>query len=1029
MKDINQQYNNLFETLERLDFSMEDSDMPEIIFLNNVPSNLHPKHYIALEFAEIFEADAVFFKYYNDSRFCVPQIYFYDNGFKNRDKEQIAEIHKKVYSSCQVPLNCFVDKTTITLYDCRKPITQKEGVISSENCIFSKENLDNLDNINAYFSAKHLQYGSFWETEKASKSFLNNQAAYEKLITVLTEIRNGFIKDFVNNEISEGFADDLLFKCILIKYLEENGRDEKNNKNYSRDFYRKNGLGDDTSLNQILRDGKILTLLDSLEGHFNGNVFHVEEDNIKELLKTINLQPLAEHLEGKLDSNSQLGVWSLYSFKDIPIELISNFYEEFIPKTKENEGTVYTPSFLVNLLIDECLPLSNKKEDKKFDVKLIDVSCGSGIFITSAYKRLVQRWRIVKGENGKPISKDKIKLKDVKKILSDNIFGVDKNKTAVKLTKFSLQLALCQIVPNNELWNWSEEKVFEKLNENIYENDFFDFLVEKKELHNSFSLVIGNPPFEAISNKNINIYNSYISKLKSIDFEFKAEVPDRQLALMFLETSSLLLKEKGDLCFIQKSTSLLYNKNDKSQQFKKHIFNQFYVHQIIDFTLLKNVLFKSSKAKKIIDEKPKKDNSISIKAFDKTDKKDSSISVEAIAIFYKKEVKENYITNHIISKLLKNTKDGLFFEFDYYDFYEIDKSKIITDENIWRCNLLGGNRLNYLVNFLKIEDDEKMNLENYVHQHLNLEKNRFAVGFQIASESKSANFITEKRILLGTNFNLKNNIVYKNYDENQKFHTPREPVLYEQPLINIKRTITSNKIPLLFQTIDTAFNETIIGISAPKFKKKELEHLFSLLQKNQRFHSLQTLSTCSQFFLGSTTAILKQDVDKWTIPLRSNTIEISNSEKIILNDVLDYIYPSWYEGEKAEINKPIPADDNGKVLLEFADTYCESINAIYKQKGKELRLKQITQGNSFFACQFYYGSENIKHQYVKSDLEINNLLKEQVGTNAAYNKILRLYANKDTITLIKPNNLRYWLKSIALRDADDTFDDILENGF
>jgi hypothetical protein len=1011
MKGINQQHNHLFQTLEKLDFSMEDSGMPEIIFLNNVPSNLHPKHYIALEFAEIFEVDAVFFKYYNDSRFCVPQIYFYDNNFKNRDKEQIAEIHKKVYSSCQVPLNCFVDKTTITLYDCRKPVTQKEGAISSENCIFSKENLDNLDNINAYFSAKHLQYGSFWETEKASKSFLNNQAAYEKLITVLTEIRNGFIKDFVNNEISEGFADDLLFKCILIKYLEENGKDEKNNKNYSRDFYKKNGLGDNTSLNQILRDGKISSLLDSLECHFNGNVFHVEDDNIKELLKTINLQPLAEHLEGKLDSNSQLGVWSLYSFKDIPIELISNFYEEFIPKTKENEGTVYTPSFLVNLLIDECLPLSNEKEDKKFDVKLIDVSCGSGIFITSAYKRLVQRWRIAKGENGKPISKDKIKLKDVKKILSDNIFGVDKNKTAVKLTKFSLQLALCQIVPNNELWNWSEEKVFEKLNENIYEKDFFDFLVEKKELHNSFSLVIGNPPFEAINDKNIATYNGYIKNLKLIGFEFKAEVPDRQLALMFLETSSLLLKERGDLCFIQKSTSLLYNKNDKSQQFKKHIFNQFHVHQIIDFTLLKNVLFKSSKVKKETGNLEKKGN---------------SVAVESMAVFYKKEIKEDYTTNHIISRLLKNTTDGLFFEFDYYDFYEIDKSKILTDENIWRCNLLGGNRLNYLVNSLTEENDTHVSLKSFLLENLKIEKQRYSEGFMRGNKYEYS-FITDKNCLLAKNFH--NNELVK-LPKEQKFHYSPKEIAYKKPLITIKEEIKKNQIPLSFHNEeDIAFDSRIVGISVPEDKQNELEMLFSVLQKNQRIYSLQTLSTCAQFFLGSTSVIQKSDIDKWVIPLKSDTIEISSHEKIILDDVLDYIYPSWYEGERAEINKSIPTQDNEKVLLGFSDTYCESINSIYKQEGKELRLKQITQGNSFFACEFYYGLENIEHQFVKSDLEINNLLKEQMGSNMAYNKILRLYANKDIITLIKPNNLRYWLKSIALRDADDTFDDILENGF
>lgn len=692
-----------------------------------------------------------------------------------------------------------------------------------------------------------------------------------------------------------------------------------------------------------------------------------------------------------LDSNSQLGVWSYYSFKDIPIELISNFYEEFIPKTKENEGTVYTPSFLVNLLIDECLPLSNKKEDKKFDVKLIDVSCGSGIFITSAYKRLVQRWRVAKGENGRPLSKDRIKLKDVKKILSDNIFGVDKNKTAVKLTKFSLQLALCQIVPNNELWNWSEEKVFEKLNENIYERDFFDFLVEKKELHNSFDLVIGNPPFELIGKAK---FIDYCEKLDKIEFRFKVEIPRYQLALMFLECSSLLLKSNAELCFIQKSTSLLYN--SKAEVFKKHIFNEFYVHQIIDFTLLKDVLFEKA-------------------------------LVETCAVFYKKEKRDNYSTNHIVSKLIKNTKEGLSFEFDFYDFHQVYKDELIYNANVWRTNLLGGNRVNHLVNRLIKEDTEKISLRKYLHEVLKIDSKNYRSGFKIGNQKYIARHITDKKILLGKNFN-DISTIYTEYLEEQKFESPRSESLFKKPFLIIKTTINKNKIPLkLNLDLDFAYDINIIGIASSNIKI--LKSINQILLKNQRNHILQTLATCAQFFWGSTTVIQKQDIDKWAIPLKSDTIEISSSEKIILDDVLDYIYPSWYEGEKAEINKPISTKDSEKVLLEFADTYCESINDIYKQKGKELRLKQITEGHSFFACQFYYGSENIEHQFVKSDLEINNLLKERVGTNIAYNKILRLYANKDTITLIKPNNLRYWLKSIALRDADDTFDDILENGF
>ncbi|MES2874500.1 MAG: N-6 DNA methylase [Bacteroidota bacterium] len=964
--------------------------MPEIVFVNNISENLHPKHYMALEFAEIYDVDAVYFRYYDDNRYCVPQVYFYDNTQKQRSKEEIVDIHKKVYSSCQVPLICFIDETHITIYDCRKPVVAtKQGEITNISCLFKKESLDSLESLNSYFSARHLNYGLFWESKQASKSFLNNQSAYEKLVQVLTDIRNGFIKTFVKNDFPQELADDLLFKCILIKYLEENGKDENNN--YARDFYRRSNLKFDT-LSEILRNGEIITLLDKLQDHFSGNVFSFEGQENRRLLETFDLSLLAEHLDGKLSNNRQIALWNIYSFKDIPIELISNFYEQFIPKTEENAGTVYTPSFLVNLLIDECLPLSNKWQDKAYNIKLIDVSCGSGIFITSAYKRLVQRWRIQQGVKGKPLDKANIQLKDVKKILSKNIYGVDKNKTAVKLTKFSLQLALCQIVPNNELWNWSEEKVFDDLNDNIFEIDFFDFLPEKKNLHGTFDLVIGNPPFQSINKKNIDIYQSYVDKLKQINFEFKAGVPDRQIALMFLEASAVLLKDGADLCFIQKSTSFLYNQNKKSQQFKKAILNSFYVHQIIDFTLLKNVLFENA-------------------------------LVETAAIFYKKEQKDDYIVNHIISRLLKNTKDGLFFEFDYYDFHEVPKAKALDDENIWRCNLLGGSRVNYLIESLGTNNEEKTALKSYLKDHLLIEKERYGEGYSRSSAegSQSADFITSQPNLIAKNFSSEN-YRFVNIDSNQRFERPRKRILYQAPLITIKEEISKTKIPLAYHNVDTPFDSRIVGISVPISKEDGLRRLFNVLKKNQRIYSLQTLATCAQFFLGDTSVIQKGDIDKWVIPLNKEDIGLSTEEAIVLNDALDYIYPSWYEGEAAIINTTT-ADK--PVLLNYAGIFCDTINSIYKQDDRELKLKTIYEGSVFYACEFYYSMQSHEYRFINSDIEISALLKQQSGYNSISNRIMRLYANNDTITFVKPKKLKYWLKSIALRDADDTFNDII----
>ena len=54
--------------------------------------------------------------------------------------------------------------------------------------------------------------------------------------------------------------------------------------------------------------------------------------------------------------------------------------------------------------------------------------------------------------------------------------------------------------------------------------------------------------------------------------------------------------------------------------------------------------------------------------------------------------------------------------------------------------------------------------------------------------------------------------------------------------------------------------------------------------------------------------------------------------------------------------------------------------------------------------------------------------RKNSGTSLRLTRIVRLYEG-NVIYLIKPKKLRYWLKSIALRDADETFSDIRKQGF
>ena len=58
---------------------------------------------------------------------------------------------------------------------------------------------------------------------------------------------------------------------------------------------------------------------------------------------------------------------------------------------------------------------------------------------------------------------------------------------------------------------------------------------------------------------------------------------------------------------------------------------------------------------------------------------------------------------------------------------------------------------------------------------------------------------------------------------------------------------------------------------------------------------------------------------------------------------------------------------------------------------------------------------------------INTLKKEYTYANLRIIRVIRLY-DENAIYLIKPNQLRYWLKSVAINDADETFYYLSQNG-
>jgi len=262
--------------------------------------------------------------------------------------------------------------------------------------------------------------------------------------------------------------------CILIKYLEEK-KDENANSVFSigGNIFQKKWNTDDFS--DLIKKGKFIELLSYLSEKFNGKIFELTESEKKIILNlpASVLKKLSDFVQANYKTkNKQLFFFFLYDFRYLPVELISRIYEEFITDIK---GVVYTPTFLVDFLIDECMPLENYESFKDGKFKIIDPACGSGIFCVSAYQRLID-WHIIneyKNSGKKKIWNKDLNIETLKKILRENIFGVDIQEQAVQIAVFSLTLAMLEKLTPMQLWdsldfedrNDKKEKKFNDLKE------------------------------------------------------------------------------------------------------------------------------------------------------------------------------------------------------------------------------------------------------------------------------------------------------------------------------------------------------------------------------------------------------------------------------------------------------------------------------------------------------------------------------------------------------------------------------------
>ena len=106
-----------------MDFDASSEDLRSLLLVSQKnDKTLSPVEVFSLEDAEEFQATAVYFRHFPDERSPQPQIYIYDNTEKTFSENDLAHIHRDLWSNSRIPIFLVIEKTDVKIFDTREPV-------------------------------------------------------------------------------------------------------------------------------------------------------------------------------------------------------------------------------------------------------------------------------------------------------------------------------------------------------------------------------------------------------------------------------------------------------------------------------------------------------------------------------------------------------------------------------------------------------------------------------------------------------------------------------------------------------------------------------------------------------------------------------------------------------------------------------------------------------------------------------------------------------------------------------------------
>lgn len=939
--------------------------------------------------------DAVYFLRDANGIAKIPLIYF--SAIQKYDATKVAELHRLSWNLGEAPLLFVVTPDEVLIYNnYEAPQALEAGNLDPTAGIIETLSLtDGLASQRLALQKYHrslLESGEYWrqnETRfdiqgRVDTTLMSNLRIMRK--TLISQISKRCNE---SKETITSIVHSLLSRSIFIKYLEER-KDSNGATVFPQGFY--SGFLESAKCYTDVLNSKDATycLFNSLKEKFNGDTLQVAEIET-EIITQKDLDELRTFILGDSELESkQLALWSFYSFDIIPIQLISSIYELFFHLSDEDDekGTYYTPLHLVNLVMDEVYPWEGEYKDTSF----FDPSCGSGIFLVEAYRRLVCRW--MSQNDVHTITCDQLNL-----LLKNSIFGVDINEEAIRVASFSLSLAMCDFLDPRSIWG---KLSFPRLLENnLIASDFFD---KDKSFNNKrYDVIIGNPPWQSnITGKT----KEYLKKANHV-------IGDKQIAQAFSIKCSELCKQNGIICLLMPSKGLLFNRSEKSRAYRENLFSDNNVLAMINLSVYRKFLFDHA-------------------------------SGPAAAIIYtpkKEEISQPII--YCTPKPTYTIEDVRKFSIDPTDICRIPRD-IIDDDRIWKIAMWGAPRDLELIAKMQstfapmvsfIEENHMATAEGFKRGNRKTQCHDFE-GLPLVDAKTFKPYYVSSSELKTVDFDDFECIV-KNARE-----------IFAAPHLIIKQSHKNGTFLSEVLDYDAVFNHSLLGVHGDMNMLKYLSVLIG-----SRVFSYYHILT-NRKWLVERDELEAGDIWQTPIPKPSDE-EISEAcdifdELVILpskkqkaekfarhmyrlkeyenyqiDDVIDYVY-DYFKNKQHSVSFEQPSIDAYKL-------YYHSIKEVLTNTfGTSVGLSgDLCFGNApLSVLVLNIGRQSDKGLNVITSNDRLNEILSSLDSSLVDNKQmvfvrrnLRIY-QQDKIYIVKPSQRKYWTYSAACRDADEIFEDV-----